>query len=283
MPDTTGCRPGQRAQQRALPGPVGALEEHDLAPVDVEIDAGERREATQERDRGAEVDGGLHGDATRVLGAGTRPRRRSELPIGRGRSPRRRRGQGRLGPGGPTHYRSGVTIRTRHRRGGSAHDPRRRPRPAAGRVPAVGHGHPHHPRPRTTCASSSRQTRRPRPPGVDHHHGRSLGSTDATSSTLPVTVRRTTRSRCPSRATRSAPSTSPGSARTSCMVEGVDLKYLSEGPGHFPGTPLPGQAGQRGGGRPPHDLQGARSTASTSCTPATRSSSPRCRATSPTR
>jgi len=27
------------------------------------------------------------------------------------------------------------------------------------------------------------------------------------------------------------------------MVEGVELKYLSEGPGHFPGTPLPGQAG----------------------------------------
>jgi len=27
------------------------------------------------------------------------------------------------------------------------------------------------------------------------------------------------------------------------MVEGVDLKYLKEGPGHFSGTPLPGQAG----------------------------------------
>ncbi len=27
------------------------------------------------------------------------------------------------------------------------------------------------------------------------------------------------------------------------MVEGVELKYLSEGPGHFPGTPMPGQAG----------------------------------------
>ena len=27
------------------------------------------------------------------------------------------------------------------------------------------------------------------------------------------------------------------------MVEGVDLKWLKEGPGHFPGTPLPGQAG----------------------------------------
>lgn len=27
------------------------------------------------------------------------------------------------------------------------------------------------------------------------------------------------------------------------MVEGVDLSYLSEGPGHFPGTPFPGQAG----------------------------------------
>ncbi len=27
------------------------------------------------------------------------------------------------------------------------------------------------------------------------------------------------------------------------MVEGTDLKYLKEGPGHFSGTPLPGQAG----------------------------------------
>src|SRR4051794_26016251 len=27
------------------------------------------------------------------------------------------------------------------------------------------------------------------------------------------------------------------------MVEGVDLNYLAEGPGHFPGTPFPGQAG----------------------------------------
>src|SRR6476469_2069049 len=27
------------------------------------------------------------------------------------------------------------------------------------------------------------------------------------------------------------------------MVEGVDLKWLKEGPGHFPSTPLPGQAG----------------------------------------
>jgi sortase A len=27
------------------------------------------------------------------------------------------------------------------------------------------------------------------------------------------------------------------------MVEGVELRYLQQGPGHFPGTPLPGQAG----------------------------------------
>jgi len=27
------------------------------------------------------------------------------------------------------------------------------------------------------------------------------------------------------------------------MVEGVDLSYLAEGPGHFPGTPFPGQVG----------------------------------------
>ncbi len=27
------------------------------------------------------------------------------------------------------------------------------------------------------------------------------------------------------------------------MVEGVDLSYLADGPGHFPGTPMPGQAG----------------------------------------
>ena len=27
------------------------------------------------------------------------------------------------------------------------------------------------------------------------------------------------------------------------MVEGVELRWLQEGPGHFPQTPLPGQAG----------------------------------------
>jgi sortase A len=50
------------AQQGRLTGTIGALKEDDLTPLDVEIDAGERREPAQQADRGAEVDSGVHQD-----------------------------------------------------------------------------------------------------------------------------------------------------------------------------------------------------------------------------
>ena len=50
----------EEAQQRALAGAVAARDEHDLALVHVEVDAGERREAIEEADGGAKTDDGLH-------------------------------------------------------------------------------------------------------------------------------------------------------------------------------------------------------------------------------
>ncbi len=54
---------GATTQQRGFPGPVGSGHEHDLAGLHVEIDAGQGGKATEERDRGAEVDNRLHGAA----------------------------------------------------------------------------------------------------------------------------------------------------------------------------------------------------------------------------
>ena len=53
---------GARAEERGLAGSVRALEEHDLALGDLQIDAGERRESTEHRHRVAEVDDRLHQD-----------------------------------------------------------------------------------------------------------------------------------------------------------------------------------------------------------------------------
>lgn len=61
---SAGCNRHQAratAQQRGLAGPVGSGDEHDLAGLHVEIHAGEGGETTEERDRGAEVDDRLHG------------------------------------------------------------------------------------------------------------------------------------------------------------------------------------------------------------------------------
>ena len=51
---------GEEPQQRGLARAVRAREEHDLARVDVEVDAGERREAAEQADGGAETDDGRH-------------------------------------------------------------------------------------------------------------------------------------------------------------------------------------------------------------------------------
>ncbi len=48
------------AQQRGLASSVGSLQQHDLAGCDVEVDAGQRGKATEQADRGAESDDGVH-------------------------------------------------------------------------------------------------------------------------------------------------------------------------------------------------------------------------------
>jgi sortase A len=75
--------------------------------------------------------------------------------------------------------------------------------------------------------------------------------TTATADTLPGDTPATVAPPTPGAATGAAPE--PGSAIGQItiprigadfyMVEGTDLKYLKEGPGHFTGTPMPGQAG----------------------------------------
>ena len=62
-----GQETGAGAQQGRLPGTVRAAEEHDLTGGDVEVDPGERREPTKEGHRASEVDDGLHGDRQRLL------------------------------------------------------------------------------------------------------------------------------------------------------------------------------------------------------------------------
>ena len=68
-----GQQAGQRPQQRGLPGAVRSPEQHDLPAGDVEVDTGQRGEAAEQRDRGAEVDDRLEHDLSRVL---SRPRNR---------------------------------------------------------------------------------------------------------------------------------------------------------------------------------------------------------------
>ena len=62
LPPGDGDETGDGAQEGRLPGTIRALEEDDITALDVEIDAGERREPAQQADRGAEVDSGVHRD-----------------------------------------------------------------------------------------------------------------------------------------------------------------------------------------------------------------------------
>jgi hypothetical protein len=51
---------GEHSKERALSRTVATRHEDDLAFVDVEVHAGERREPVEEADGGAETDDGLH-------------------------------------------------------------------------------------------------------------------------------------------------------------------------------------------------------------------------------
>ena len=85
---------GAGAQQARLPGAVGSLEQHDLSPRHVEIDAGEDREHPDQGDSSVEADGRGHVDADNAIGT------RRHCSIQARRSDVRRAAAGRPGPTG---------------------------------------------------------------------------------------------------------------------------------------------------------------------------------------
>ena len=111
-----GNEAGAGAQQRGLPGPVGASKEHDLAARDVEIDAGEGGETSEQRDRGAEADDRVHVDEPEATGGPGSAPNRAGLPSrpghGSRRSARRTEGKPRQTAGKPRHQ-APATRRTR--------------------------------------------------------------------------------------------------------------------------------------------------------------------------
>jgi len=64
-----------------------------------------------------------------------------------------------------------------------------------------------------------------------------------TPSTLPIKVEKDLSLRVPKPGDPIGIIDIPRISSNFVFVEGVDLQYLSEGPGHYPGTPLPGQEG----------------------------------------
>ena len=58
---------GEQPQERRLARAVATGEEHDLSLVRVEIEPGERREATEEADGGTKTEDGLHKRSHKVF------------------------------------------------------------------------------------------------------------------------------------------------------------------------------------------------------------------------
>ena len=232
----------QRAQERGLACAVRAAEEDDLAARHVEVDPGERRESSEQRNGGAEVDDRLHGDDARLLtqpfgpprpGGAVRPprhlRERTGV-VGSVRSAPDMRLARVLGAIGRVCITAGVLILLfvvyqlwgtgireaqaqnaledefeRAPRRGRRHDPDRRPRRSGGRAdrpPRRPRPRPH--RPRATPSPSSAS-----PPSASTRSW-SRASRSATSSGGRAT---TPTRRCPaSPATPPSPATAPPTA-----------------------------------------------------------------------
>jgi sortase A len=79
-PGAEGQEAGQQPQQGRLAGAVWPGDEHDLTLVDVQIHAGQGREAAQQADGGAEVNGERRQCDSRFDGSGDSVRRRSKQP-----------------------------------------------------------------------------------------------------------------------------------------------------------------------------------------------------------
>ena len=154
-----------------------------------------------------------------------------------------------------------------------AGDPRA-PDPAVRRVPALGHRHLHRARPgepqeRVPAAARSSTTRTtPSSTGADDRE-EARSTADDHHDDDPVTTRRRRLRRRPRPTARS---------RASITIPkiGLELGYSSrarrattskKGPGHYPGTPLPGNDRQRRDRRAPHHVPAPVLATSTSCKP----------------
>ena len=207
-----GEQAGERPQEGGLPGPVGAANEHDLTPVDVEVDAGEGGEAVEEDDRGAEADDGPHGSESML---GVAP---GKVPSGPGRPPLSR-GRRIVAGIGRTFIATGVLILlfvayqlwgtnfAEARSQDSLKDEfaAQLARPGAGLDPGEEPGEE---------------------PGTDEEP-----SPDAT---IPPPA---------PQGAAVAIIKIPKIGVEKAVVEGVSVKDLKKGPGHYPTTPMPGQPG----------------------------------------
>lgn len=207
-----GHQAGNDSQERGFPGTIGSLHEHDLTARHVEVDSGERGVAAEQRDGGAEAHDQVHERAT------TLPALPSAHPTG---NPHRRLRRA-LRATGTTLIALGTLILAfvAYQLWGTNLAEARQQRELNkefARLLAA----PAHPAVATT---SSVTTQGPNAPDV------------------PPTT--------PAAAPPPAPTGSavamiriPRIGLEKVVVEGVGVEDLKAGPGHYPGTPLPGQPG----------------------------------------
>lgn len=215
-------------QQGGLAGTVRAVQQDDLPAADIEIDACKRREAAKEGDRGTEVDDGLHDDPPEGTGGGDDRPRWWDDPAAddAGSFVRVRRVSVAriLGFTGRMMIRAGVLILLF----------------VAFQLWGTGL---HTSRAQDDLEKQFRTKQ-------DELGERSSESSDTTTSSATASTASTAP---PVTASPDFPTPKPGEpiglisipdiGADFFFVEGVDLRWLRDGPGHFPQTPLPGQPG----------------------------------------
>ena len=216
------------AQQRGFAGPVGATEEHDLAASHVEIDAGQGRETSEQRDRGPETHDRVHDDGREATGGPPQPPNRPRRRGGGGGSGGRPRLARALGIVGRTLIGAGVLILLFVAYllwGTGIHEARAQHRLEDEFEELLDEG------------------------------GEQAASTTTTTAPDANGRRCTTKRNKAPAGDAAAPRPDPpegspvahiviGSIGVDkIVVQGVSLPDLKEGPGHYPGTPYPGEAG----------------------------------------
>ena len=275
-PDRSGSSPAHSRSSVVLPAPFAPDEQHDLARLDVEIGACERGESPEHangRPKVHDTQKSCSGNGERVprectKGAGQAAKRRPRCagtPTPQVRSAVVRRTIAAIGRTLVTlgllillfvaYQLWGTGIFTARAQTDLKHE-------FSKQLQQVHDDNP-------TSPSDHRPPSPATPKPADDHDAR---STRSCSSRRP-------------RATRSARSRSRRSASTGSFVEGVQLDDLAKGPGHYPGTPLPGQIGNAAiaghrtthgapffrlneldAGRPDHHHRRSRARSPTSCT-----------------